>query len=746
MLSFIRQKTLSSVTRRVFPSMFTRNFSTVQQPKKLIESARVMPEIANFCGIDSSKIGTTVTVGMQSGGKSSLLESVIDEADIFPKFSGAATKRPLIINIVKTTKRDKVYVFGKYKNGAQITDPKVVQQIIQDENSGKFTKDPIELTIYQNKLPNMRIIDLPGAINTVKIGQDKKVIEIIDKMMKPYIDDSNVTKLLVMNGENDRANSKVLGEIIDSKQQDVTTGVITRIDKLLQVKRPNSNDEEMSFKSDEEFARSRIIDYLNDDEYLKHIDTVGVMLRSSQDLNNNVTVSQKIEEENAMIKKYKFREAGVSMGVETVRDILAQNYLRQSIDIIPQLRTALGEKKKQIESEKEMINHMSTSKTAIDEIAAASDLMYETLSTKSQERIELEKLMQKNMEFITGKEFTKSIAKYFPDFSPQTEKYTIVRDPQSTRYLNDLRKIYNSIGMFDNNEIDSTIKKSIGSFKYGKFTPRIDNQDFDNAYKAYLARSIRSQFYRFHLTEESDAKKRMWNNRLCWIVDDVIVNGKLAEKLLDSCIQTLHEGVIKLRPPNMSPVVAEFQNYIMNNMAERTQDDGLVDTLKRNIYKEKSPNSNFDDLGYYVSTSSYHIHDNWNEPLGLFGSETEWPRLYQIFGDNFTEAYFKDAIKRVGVDSHSVTNVDVSQVMLEKLLKISFQFFENRDFSKDSDRLHEKTIQLEEYEHFLNEIEPYALEFKRAHEHKKNAIEAENQQKVRKKYSYGEYNDDDNDY
>ena len=133
-------------------------------------------------------------VGLQSAGKSSLLESIVGY-DFLPRGQGICTRRPLELRLVHSISAEKPFaVFDNEKNN-KITDFELVKKKIVDltdrdagERKGIIDK-PIILTVFSKNVPDLSLVDLPGITKIPVKGSDHpdNIEEITTNLCRRYI-------------------------------------------------------------------------------------------------------------------------------------------------------------------------------------------------------------------------------------------------------------------------------------------------------------------------------------------------------------------------------------------------------------------------------------------------------------------------------------------------------------------------------------------------------------------------------
>lgn len=230
-----------------------------------------------------------VTLGVQSSGKSSVLESIVG-LNFLPRNEGVCTRRPLELRLVHVFDNAKPYgVFegldSKFYDFEQVRE--MIVKLTEDK-AGKtknIIDDPIILTIYSPTCPDLTLIDLPG-ITRIPVGdQPKNIYEVTKEMCHRYISDPRTIILCVCAANVDVTTSDglLMAQRVD-KAGIRTLGVLTKIDIM-----------------DRGTNAKKVI--LGQEVQLK-LGFVGVKNRSQEDINNLVRVEKALEEEREYFRRH----------------------------------------------------------------------------------------------------------------------------------------------------------------------------------------------------------------------------------------------------------------------------------------------------------------------------------------------------------------------------------------------------------------------------------------------------------
>ena len=302
--------------------------------KKLRKLINLIDQLRD-CGVNEYiKLPRICSLGTQSSGKSSVLESIVG-LDFLPRGDGVVTRRPLELRLCHINSGEPWAIFEERK-GQKFTDFIKVRETIEaltDEvckEDKNIVDKPIVLNVYSQTCPDLTLVDLPG-VTRVPVGKQPKNIEEITKNMATrYIEDPLTIILCVIAANSDIATSdglKLAKEIDTSGSR--TLGVLTKLDI-------------MDAGTD---ARKAL---LNEEIPLK-LGYVGVKNRSKQDLVNKET-SRKEREFFKSHPVYKNLPAG-HLGTDVLINKLTKIYFRIIRENLPRIIKAINERVRTAEDE-----------------------------------------------------------------------------------------------------------------------------------------------------------------------------------------------------------------------------------------------------------------------------------------------------------------------------------------------------------------------------------------------------------
>ncbi|CAG9313802.1 unnamed protein product [Blepharisma stoltei] len=267
-----------------------------------------------------------VTLGIQSSGKSSVLESIVG-LNFLPRSEGLCTRCPLELRLVHSPEDSHPWAeFEGVQEHFQDFE-KVKEMILKltDDKAGRnkgIVDDPIVLTIHSSTCPDLTLIDLPGITRIPLAGSDHPAdIERITKeMCFRYISDPRTIILCLCPANIDLSTSESL---LMAKKVDKsglrTIGVITKLDIM-----------------DRGTNAKRI---LLGEEIPLRLGYVGVKNRSQEDINNEVKVEKALEEEKQYFSShpvYSTMPAGY-LGVDTLTQKLTKVMFTHIKGFLPEI-------------------------------------------------------------------------------------------------------------------------------------------------------------------------------------------------------------------------------------------------------------------------------------------------------------------------------------------------------------------------------------------------------------------------
>ena len=306
--------------------------------KKLRKLINLIDQLRD-CGVNEYiKLPRICSLGTQSSGKSSVLESIVG-LDFLPRGDGVVTRRPLELRLCHINSGEPWAIFEERK-GTKFTDFIKVRETIEEltdevcKTNKNIIDKPIVLNVYSQTCPDLTLVDLPGVTRVPVGDQPKNIEEITKNMARRYVDDPLTIILCVIAANSDIATSDglMLAKEIDTGGTR-TLGVLTKLDIM-----------------DEGTDARKVL--LNEEIPLK-LGYVGVKNRSKQDLINKLSMAETSRKEKEFFKShpaYKNLPPGY-FGTDVLISKLTKIYFRIIRENLPRIVKAINERLKTAEEE-----------------------------------------------------------------------------------------------------------------------------------------------------------------------------------------------------------------------------------------------------------------------------------------------------------------------------------------------------------------------------------------------------------
>lgn len=224
------------------------NNTNVLQNQTLISISNKLSQLQ----FNHISIPQLVTVGAQSSGKSSLINSILC-LDILPTDSKMCSRCPVKLELTYHNSSNILISIGSYEytlfkpnksfdlTSITCDNQTIIKNAIlqfQNQHAGSslnISNDEIVIRISSNQMPNLTIIDLPGMISLHQSdkGQSESIVDDIKELIKHYIIQKNTIILAIMPARVDLETDHSLAFI---KQYDSnferTVGILTKVDLM----------------------------------------------------------------------------------------------------------------------------------------------------------------------------------------------------------------------------------------------------------------------------------------------------------------------------------------------------------------------------------------------------------------------------------------------------------------------------------------------------------------------------------
>ncbi|CAD8138201.1 unnamed protein product [Paramecium octaurelia] len=284
---------------------------------------------------DYIKLPRIVVLGIQSAGKSSLLEHIVG-IDFLPRGSGVVTRRPLELRLSYSPQSvcaQPTAEFVEEIKGKKYTNFDEVRKSIEDltdkvcGTSKNIIDKPIILAVTGPNCPDLTLVDLPGITRIPIMDQPKDIEQITTNMARRYCEDPSAIILCVVAANADMTTSDAL---LLAKKLDPdgirTVGVLTKIDIMDQ--------------------GTNAIKMLKGEEVPLKYGYVGVKLRSQQEIKDNVPIVQAVQREKNFFANHPVYSSipGDIFGTQVLTGKLTRILYRRIRSFLPTLMQEINQR------------------------------------------------------------------------------------------------------------------------------------------------------------------------------------------------------------------------------------------------------------------------------------------------------------------------------------------------------------------------------------------------------------------
>lgn len=308
----------------------------------LIPVLNKLQDVFNTVGHESIQLPQIVVVGTQSSGKSSVLENLVGR-DFLPRGTGIVTRRPLILQLIHTTKNDDSSycvvdenlpkdceewgVFLHQKNKVYSSFDDIRDEIsaeterLTGENKG-VSHDPIVLKIFSPRVVTLTLVDLPGLTKVPVGDQPEDIEQQIRDMIISYIVNPNSIILAVSSGNTDFSTSEAVKLARDVDPQGRRTlAVVSKLDLM-----DHGTDAY-------DVLCGRVIPV--------NLGIIGVINRSQLDIKNKKEIDQAIKDEATFLQK-NYPSIASRNGTPHLAKTLNRLLMHHIRDCLPALKTRVN--------------------------------------------------------------------------------------------------------------------------------------------------------------------------------------------------------------------------------------------------------------------------------------------------------------------------------------------------------------------------------------------------------------------
>jgi GTPase SAR1 family protein len=663
-----------------------------------------------------------VMVGDQSSGKTSVIEALIGE-DISCKDSTMATRRPLLLSLIRTSREAMKARFG---DGETVYSFEAVKQRIVAENDVKNTggldisDHPIELTIYSKDVFDTILVDLPGFVTIPQMDQADDLPDQIMSLNLKYLQDPNSILAVVTPATVDPSTSLALREARKAdKTGQRSIGVVTKID----------------LTGDNKEALLRL---LQNSVFPMGHGRVGIRCRIQQEQIDGVSFDTAIEREAMWINANPdVRDAeGVMLGIPLMRmklsDLLVQN-------IMPEIPTIVGRLDTKIEKSRENGSFLErlSKETNMSTVSKELDVLTSQLHPASDARQDFEAKLRRTIFNIVDAAFSEAGTDAFEFDHVKPSEFVSIEGEFGAmpRAIPAARGLLAALDYTRDRPMVEGLPRIENISKFRDLLVFGGQGHFDGMDQSAITRlrdrgieiGAQAAYFEHMLPTNPRRARTQWNQGLNKTIDRVMLGsnadtdewtgpqeategdftpnkglvGEIFNGLIDELTQMSDDAKTKPTSGSESNLAKLYFRFLLNKIANRINEESMEQELIGMIERERRPVCDFLELQNELSKSA--VHPRPFTP-GFFSANdlnTEVLRV-ELFNESWTEAYLRLASKRVSDDVFRILSIRLLEPLVFECIQYSLNLFSAKgSIGRESEQEKKRTEELMEIKEVL---------------------------------------------
>lgn len=589
-------------------------------------------------------------IGLQSSGKSSVIEGICGES-ILPKAMKISTLKPVHLTTIRSQTK-------KFKIGDRefFTDIEAAQEVDRLNNNGHITK--INVTIWSPDVYNANLIDLPGLF-VVASKEHADFPKKIKNMCETYLQDANNIPVIVHAAPSDPATNQAIKLLDKFGRNEQALGVVTKVDML------------------EKENKGFIKELLNGDAYKLGYGYCAVTLRSEKDIEARKTINDKIKEETEFFTRFKLRPSGVIQLRKMISDIQFSKIKDQIPNLVMDIDTQIADLKV---SQSFMYNLVNNDQK---KLASKLRMMIEKLVGSSLERAEFEEKLKQEFKIVIGKYMGETLNSIKKNHIPKFSNTTV------NSYITSFNVAHKT------NPNDYVVDGIKELFSYGLVSPiPIDNYTIKNTFDREIGLATNVPTIDIFIDDPLGKKRAQWNRHL---------NSYFSRLLGDDNIHTIiHDITEKLLleyiyddPEGYDDLTKKFAEYMVKEIGNEAYESKIKYSITATLNLEKRPQVSIFEITRYISLMYPSYFTYHGEFLESLLREKRKFKL-EVYSDEWNEAYLRVVSDKLTENSYRNVAVNLLDRMVEKLLELCMDLFNKESAIKEQNKINEKVTKLTE--------------------------------------------------
>lgn len=614
-------------------------------------------------GIKLKGFPKVVLVGMQSGGKSSVCEALAGNGNGFlPKIMGMGTMKPTHITTIKSD--NYLYKVGDKEFRDEISAKEEINRL----NLNNYVKE-INITVYEPFIQNSQFVDLPGLFYTDKNNPElpKKIAEIT----KEYLKDPNNIIVIVHSAGNDIATNKALSYVEKANMENNSIGVITKTDLI------------------DSSSVNMIQNLLSGHSYTLGYGYCAVTLRSKNDIDNDMTIRDKITEEIEFFSNNQYLQP---CGVLTLRKMISNIQFNKIKDKLQSFLKEIDDELNKLNQSINFIDNLvdDPAKTLVVKMR----YLIEKLIGNSLERAEFEKILSCEFHDEINSYMRKTFKcndKYIPSFSQQ--------------FIN--QNVYNIIknNTLPEDKYENDNFKQL--FNYGQVSPIImNNSTVCEAFTREMSMAMSTSCFEFVIIDPLNKRRNEWIKNVQKYFSGLLTDNKIQ----DIVYNITTTNVIKFinGDADCNELTQKFTEYLIKEISHEVYEDKIKYSISSMINIEKRPNISIYEIGRHLvkmHEDHFIFKNGFTRKYNLTDSTNKI--MIEIYGDAWTEAYFKTVSDKIAENCYRNVAVNLIDRLADKLLEMMVELFNKNNTDKEKIKMNDKIKKLKDLGSIIIEYKNY---------------------------------------
>jgi hypothetical protein len=603
-----------------------------------------LSDLEEYYNIKLGKFPDVVTIGSQSSGKSSVIEGICGET-ILPKAMKLATLKPMHLTTIHSSEK-------KFKVGDKIfTSAAQAAEEIDRANNNSHVKQ-INVIIWSPDVYNARLIDLPGLF-VVAGKNDAGMPKMVKELSAHYLQDMNTIPLIVHAAPSDPATNAAIKLVEKYGREGDSLGIITKVDML------------------EQQRTGFIEEMLKGETYPMGHGYCAVVLRNDKDVEQGMTVSDKMKVEHDLMIKMGLNPSGVNK----MRQMISEIQFKRIKEQIPKLVADIDTQINNLKVSQDFLHNLLNNDQK--EIAVNLRIMIEKLVSSSVDRAAFEDKLKKEFKSVIGSYMGQLMEKH--DGTHLSQKFV------NTNILLCNYSQRSNPTHYKEDEIKEL-------FSYGLLSPIVlDNNTLTNAFRNESDLGLVIPMIDLCIDDPQGRKRAQWGKYLndyfsALLKDDSIhlMIYQVTEKLI---LDYIHPD------GNEDVMTKKFAEYMVKEIGNEAYASNIKYSITAMINIEKRPQVSIFEVARYVTQMHQKYFTFYGTMFESLSRENRKLRL-EVYGEEWNAAYLKVVTDKLTENCYRNVAVNLLDRMVEKLLEMCIDMFNRNTAMKEQGKVREKTNKL----------------------------------------------------